>query len=111
MANRNLWAQWYRGRKITASKYTFVSGFRARCRIRLYDKAPSRSQPAAKAIPRIATWIRRNTAATKPPAENNPHAMASSLAWGPRGRDRRWRSEEHTSELQSRENLVCRLLL
>src|SRR5690606_40112154 len=23
----------------------------------------------------------------------------------------RWRSEEHTSELQSRENLVCRLLL
>src|SRR5690606_40475417 len=24
---------------------------------------------------------------------------------------RQWRSEEHTSELQSRENLVCRLLL
>src|SRR5690606_41111596 len=24
--------------------------------------------------------------------------------------DRLWRSEEHTSELQSRENLVCRLL-
>src|SRR5690606_40319624 len=24
---------------------------------------------------------------------------------------RHWRSEEHTSELQSRENLVCRLLL
>src|SRR6266511_5468558 len=31
----------------------------------------------------------------------------------PRARSRRWRgrSEEHTSELQSRENLVCRLLL
>src|SRR5690606_40011514 len=28
-----------------------------------------------------------------------------------RGRRRRPRSEEHTSELQSRENLVCRLLL
>src|SRR5690606_40171110 len=27
------------------------------------------------------------------------------------GCDRRVRSEEHTSELQSRENLVCRLLL
>src|SRR5436309_7460405 len=27
------------------------------------------------------------------------------------GRDRFQRSEEHTSELQSRENLVCRLLL
>src|SRR5690625_6603741 len=25
--------------------------------------------------------------------------------------DRRWRSEEHTSELQSRGHLVCRLLL
>src|SRR5436309_4106884 len=25
--------------------------------------------------------------------------------------DKSWRSEEHTSELQSRENLVCRLLL
>src|SRR5690606_41738945 len=28
-----------------------------------------------------------------------------------RGDERRVRSEEHTSELQSRENLVCRLLL
>src|SRR6267378_1624938 len=27
------------------------------------------------------------------------------------GRDRRYRSEEHTSELQSRRDLVCRLLL
>src|SRR5690606_41741422 len=27
------------------------------------------------------------------------------------GESRGWRSEEHTSELQSRENLVCRLLL
>src|SRR2546427_9552143 len=26
-------------------------------------------------------------------------------------RSRRWRSEEHTSELQSQSNLVCRLLL
>src|SRR5690606_41860593 len=30
---------------------------------------------------------------------------------GARGADRLLRSEEHTSELQSRENLVCRLLL
>src|SRR5215469_18825505 len=28
-----------------------------------------------------------------------------------RGCPRRWRSEEHTSELQSRRDLVCRLLL
>src|SRR5690606_39553936 len=36
--------------------------------------------------------------------------LAVRLRW--RGAtERRWRSEEHTSELQSRENLVCRLLL
>src|SRR5690606_42095417 len=42
----------------------------------------------------------------------------STLRWAPdsatrgsRARLRRPRSEEHTSELQSRENLVCRLLL
>src|SRR2546429_5788122 len=35
-------------------------------------------------------------------------------AWAPRchpGPDTGWRSEEHTSELQSRLHLVCRLLL
>src|SRR5207253_9964083 len=31
--------------------------------------------------------------------------------WGPDGSHRRRRSEEHTSELQSRGHLVCRLLL
>src|SRR5690242_21054951 len=36
------------------------------------------------------------------------------LRWygsGRRGHGARWRSEEHTSELQSHVNLVCRLLL
>src|SRR5690606_40258425 len=33
------------------------------------------------------------------------------LANAPRGGELLMRSEEHTSELQSRENLVCRLLL
>src|SRR5216683_5543229 len=32
-------------------------------------------------------------------------------AGGPDSRQRPWRSEEHTSELQSRSDLVCRLLL
>src|SRR5690606_40237361 len=39
---------------------------------------------------------------------------ATPFAWhvaDPLGRTSRRRSEEHTSELQSRENLVCRLLL
>src|SRR5258708_17055877 len=31
--------------------------------------------------------------------------------WCPRAVDRRFRSEEHTSELQSPDHLVCRLLL
>src|SRR5690606_40511351 len=36
-------------------------------------------------------------------------ALCLSVIW--RSGCRCWRSEEHTSELQSRENLVCRLLL
>src|SRR5207302_2504079 len=36
--------------------------------------------------------------------------VTSSLSWTPQRRGQ-FRSEEHTSELQSRENLVCRLLL
>src|SRR5688572_32770199 len=43
----------------------------------------------------------------RPPARAAPHRGA--LSQGPRGR--RPRSEEHTSELQSQSNLVCRLLL
>src|SRR5690606_5052016 len=35
----------------------------------------------------------------------------SVVATFPPPKPRSWRSEEHTSELQSRENLVCRLLL
>src|SRR5690606_39741102 len=38
-------------------------------------------------------------------------ALRESASWRPRSAGGRRRSEEHTSELQSRENLVCRLLL
>src|SRR5258707_10941485 len=38
-----------------------------------------------------------------------PHARRRLVLWG--GRRQRPRSEEHTSELQSRQYLVCRLLL
>src|SRR5436309_5965728 len=46
-------------------------------------------------------------------AAANPRTDAASRARGPQHEpaDDRPRSEEHTSELQSRENLVCRLLL
>src|SRR6266511_6437660 len=42
-----------------------------------------------------------------------PISTACSTCWCSCSRMRatQWRSEEHTSELQSRENLVCRLLL
>src|SRR5438874_5998176 len=51
----------------------------------------------------------------EPPAARAPRARAADR--GPKrrrlpdGRGRRRRSEEHTSELQSRRDLVCRLLL
>src|SRR5690606_41450819 len=47
---------------------------------------------------------------TDPPGPARAEDLAVLLA-AARVRDWRRRSEEHTSELQSRENLVCRLLL
>src|SRR5438445_8506550 len=41
------------------------------------------------------------------PTSNAAACLAPSSAW----RSHAWRSEEHTSELQSRQYLVCRLLL
>src|SRR5690606_41215280 len=72
----------------------------------LHDALPisPRSRPAGGRCgrrPRRAACPRRRT----PP-------RASGCARPPRrARRPRTRSEEHTSELQSRENLVCRLLL
>src|SRR2546430_9834693 len=43
-----------------------------------------------------------------PKQEGRGGKGAARPAFGGRGR---WRSEEHTSELQSQSNLVCRLLL
>src|SRR2546421_2581301 len=46
-------------------------------------------------------------------ANRLPHLLRQTIdpaRWGRRFRSR-WRSEEHTSELQSRSDLVCRLLL
>src|SRR5690606_41797219 len=62
--------------------------------------------------PSCSSWTSRPWGSTR------SHAMPSSNRWRPCPA-RAWRcytppttrSEEHTSELQSRENLVCRLLL
>src|SRR3712207_7199854 len=40
-----------------------------------------------------------------------PRGLAQPSYLPPRSRKSPWRSEEHTSELQSRQYLVCRLLL
>src|SRR5690606_40272985 len=51
------------------------------------------------------TWkTQRSRSAAQPPNEQRAGSTNQATK-------RRHRSEEHTSELQSRENLVCRLLL
>src|SRR5260221_9940712 len=45
-----------------------------------------------------------------PPADRPPPPARGTPLWG-WGWERRLRSEEHTSELQSHSDLVCRLLL
>src|SRR2546430_7120777 len=45
------------------------------------------------------------------PWHPSPFPLPSSPAFGPEARHHDRRSEEHTSELQSQSNLVCRLLL
>src|SRR5258708_10871086 len=45
------------------------------------------------------------------PHSGQPTRLASADSWCSRITDRRKRSEEHTSELQSPDHLVCRLLL
>src|SRR5258708_23089178 len=64
----------------------------------------SRSRPAA--------WAKTGGESPVRPKSRLPAARASS-SWGPAGNSSQLtlRSEEHTSELQSPDHLVCRLLL
>src|SRR5690606_40713489 len=72
------------------------------------DAPPCSTRSTAKQIG-ISTPARRASAATDravhTPSATEVRAARISLSASP------LRSEEHTSELQSRENLVCRLLL
>src|SRR5690606_40827108 len=63
---------------------------------------PRLPRPAGSCIPRPAP-------SSTGSGRSRRHARHSSAPAAAAGH--RWRSEEHTSELQSRENLVCRLLL
>src|SRR3712207_6847813 len=58
---------------------------------------------------RVTGWDRAySTESRRPVAQSSPLDAAGQ---GPAPHTRRQRSEEHTSELQSRQYLVCRLLL
>src|SRR5690625_7963747 len=54
---------------------------------------------------------RRSSDLPSPPAPRATPPGPPAVPVAPRCRVVRWRSEEHTSELQSRGHLVCRLLL
>src|SRR5205085_10490871 len=74
--------------------------------------------PSSTSSPRTSPPTRAPTATSPPPtrtpaAPTSPSAPPTSTSTGSgwrRGGGRRPRSEEHTSELQSQSNLVCRLL-
>src|SRR2546430_12391142 len=57
----------------------------------------------------MAANCHQPSAISHQPSAISPDTAARIPACAPP--DRRWRSEEHTSELQSQSNLVCRLLL
>src|SRR3989440_1049317 len=60
----------------------------------------------------IATTATRNATDTMMPSRvKNERSLWLHAAWRARRIDSTMRSEEHTSELQSRSDLVCRLLL
>src|SRR5258707_4460192 len=78
--------------------------------------APARSRNGFKGTKTIAR-LGADPEKLKPPTENTPStsgiftAAASTLRIASSVYSKEARSEEHTSELQSRQYLVCRLLL
>src|SRR5206468_11577458 len=63
---------------------------------------------AGSATPRARSSARRGNARSRKASRSSRAAIRASRSWR---RAARSRSEEHTSELQSRSDLVCRLLL
>src|SRR2546430_4678609 len=68
-----------------------------------------RSQPSLKFLQDICRGIRGNESRNLTDREERPSRRGTLASLAPSGRS--GRSEEHTSELQSQSNLVCRLLL
>src|SRR2546430_7415774 len=59
--------------------------------------------------PLASGWAVENRATPSPPGKLEEPPLET--AWPCSQRPIRWRSEEHTSELQSQSNIGCRLLL
>src|SRR5438132_5816263 len=80
---------------------------------RLLPSFPTRrsSDLTRAAARRPAARARRRSGVRAPQSADPQTAGAGGGARGPAGGDHRTRSEEHTSELQSHSDLVCRLLL
>src|SRR5690606_40364368 len=78
-----------------------------------YEKVRALTEQAEEAVEEaagdVASLVRR--ARTEPPATADGWIARLAEFRRAQGRLETLRSEEHTSELQSRENLVCRLLL
>src|SRR2546421_9028063 len=77
---------------------------------------PSRPPQSTQAPPRPPARSPTNRAHASRPSRPTPFCLREQLAVRGRSQDlgesrRQQRSEEHTSELQSRSDLVCRLLL
>src|SRR5690606_41650412 len=73
----------------------------------LHDALPISPRPATPTVSRSANWC----AGQRPDPGGVAAGPAPTVHCGPDTPREYPRSEEHTSELQSRENLVCRLLL
>src|SRR5690606_41313950 len=84
---------------------TFIT-FQGLAAVRDLHSFPTRRSSDLCAAPKASLTYRSASSAN---AFASAGSFFSSPAW--KRTIRRWRSEEHTSELQSRENLVCRLLL
>src|SRR5690606_41932556 len=72
--------------------------------------APGRGAPAGRRDTRTSRGRRRRAVWRRSRGRRRGWACGRAISCA-RGGRRADRSEEHTSELQSRENLVCRLLL
>src|SRR3712207_8494334 len=66
-----------------------------------------------RSLPASTRWAASSWAAGRSRSPSAVNGVAIAVRTAPKGRTRRGRSrsEEHTSELQSRQYLVCRLLL